>query len=97
MRELNPRLLGVDQVRFRYTNRLDPHRHEGSNLDLQLRRLASCPLDDGGSSYPDQDSNLDPPLRRRKHCPLCYRGIGTCAPGRIRTCIGRIEAGSPVR
>jgi hypothetical protein len=83
MRELNPRLLGVDQARFRYTNR-PWHRHEGSNLDLQLRKLASCPLDDGGKEvrwggsdrYLDQESNLDPPLRRREHCPLCYRGMG---------------------
>ena len=67
MRELNPRFLGVIQARFRYANR--PccwHRHEESNLDYQLRTLASHPLDDDGICR-DQESNLDLWFRT----PLC--------------------------
>ena len=82
---MNPRLLGVDQVRFRYTNR--PHRHEGSNLDLQRRRLASCPLNDGGIWHLRQDSNPHRPGRNRLSCPLDDGGSRRLSgePARIRT------------
>ncbi len=46
-----------------------------SNLDLDLRRVVSCPLHHKDAAFPGPESNREPDFRRVRCCPLHHRDI----------------------
>lgn len=69
-------------------------RHEELNLDFQIRRLVSCPLDDGGVWCLMPRAGLDSRLKSYSLLSLFSRSDGA-AKRRSRTCV--LTANTPGR